>query len=384
MQRRSMLRILGVGGAVAVLGAAGGARYVATRSPTAALAPWTNASFDFADARMNALSYAILVPNPHNRQPWVAVFEDGNRVALYCDPARRLPETDPFDRQITIGLGCFVEQFRIAAAENGHFTRIELFPEGEAQPRLDRRPVARLKLERSAETRRDPLFAQLLARRTNKKPCDTGRPVPAEALQALVGMAEAPVVAASAAAESVAALRDLTWRAFEREARTAAKLKESVDLMRIGKAEIEASPDGIALGGPFLGLLAGLGMLDREQLADPGSSAFRQGLELYRELTGSAMAFIWFTTPGNSRSEQLAAGRAWLRVNLTATRLGLAIHPLSQALQEYPEMAELYRETHRRLAPTGGTVQMLARLGYGPTVEPSARWPADLALRPLG
>jgi hypothetical protein len=62
-------------------------------------------------------------------------------------------------------------------------------------------------------------------------------------------------------------------------------------------------------------------------------------------------------------------------VNLAATAAGIAFQPLSQALQEYPEMAPLYRDLHARLAPAGGTVQMLARIGYGPEVAPSPRWP---------
>jgi hypothetical protein len=53
------------------------------------------------------------------------------------------------------------------------------------------------------------------------------------------------------------------------------------------------------------------------------------------------------------------------------------MQPLSQALQEFPEMAELYAQVHDRLAPGGGTVQMWARLGYGPAVPPSPRWPLD-------
>ncbi len=385
MNRRKTLKILGAGGAVALLAVAGGARYVTTRTPTRALAPWEEASFDFDDARMEALSYAILAPNPHNRQPWVVAFESDNGVAVYCDPARRLPETDPHDRQITIGLGCFVELFRMAAAANGYATRVDAFPEGEPRLRLDRRPVARLALQRSAAARRDPLFDHVLARRSNKEPYDTGRPVPAEALTALAAAADGPVTAAAdGSEESVMALRSLTWRAHEREATTPAKLQESIDLMRIGKAEIEASPDGIDLGGPFLEILAGLGMLDRESLADPTSSAFEQGMDLYRDLMGTAMAHIWLTTPGNSRAEQLAAGRAWLRVNLTATNLGISIHPLSQALQEFAEMADLYQEAKARLAPDGDAVQMLGRLGYGPTIDPSPRWPARRALRTIG
>ena len=57
------------------------------------------------------------------------------------------------------------------------------------------------------------------------------------------------------------------------------------------------------------------------------------------------------------------------------------MQPMSQALQEYPEMAEIYKQTHDALAPAGQTVQMLARIGYGPTVPVSPRWPLEAKLR---
>jgi len=51
------------------------------------------------------------------------------------------------------------------------------------------------------------------------------------------------------------------------------------------------------------------GPLDREQLADPGSAAFRHELDMYRDITGTAMACLWLVTPGNGRREQLARNR---------------------------------------------------------------------------
>ena len=66
-----------------------------------------------------------------------------------------------------------------------------------------------------------------------------------------------------------------------------------------------------------------------------------------------------------------------MRINLKATELGIGVQPLSQALQEFPEMAPLYARVHEMLAPGGGTVQMWTRLGYGPGVGPSPRWPLD-------
>ena len=64
-------------------------------------------------------------------------------------------------------------------------------------------------------------------------------------------------------------------------------------------------------------------------------------------------------------------------MNLAATGAGLAFQPLSQALQEYPEMAGAFAAIHARLAPAGGTVQMLARTGYADLPQPSPRWPLE-------
>ena len=69
-----------------------------------------------------------------------------------------------------------------------------------------------------------------------------------------------------------------------------------------------------------------------------------------------------------------------MRIHLAATREGVAMQPLSQALQEYPEMAGHYKQAHELLAPSGGTVQMLARLGYADTVLPSPRWSLESVL----
>ncbi len=92
------------------------------------------------------------------------------------------------------------------------------------------------------------------------------------------------------------------------------------------------------------------------------------------------MAHIWMVTDGNSRQDQINAGRDWVRINLASTQQGIGFHPLSQALQEYPEMRDHFKEVHKRFAPEGGTVQMLSRLGYGPVVPKSPRWPLEAKL----
>ena len=105
------------------------------------LGPWRAAPASTAtDPRLRAAAWAVLAPNPHNRQPWLMRLDGTDTMTLFCDLDRRLPETDPFDRQILIGLGAFLELFRLALLEQGLDASITPFPEGEPQPRLDARP----------------------------------------------------------------------------------------------------------------------------------------------------------------------------------------------------------------------------------------------------
>jgi len=115
-------------------------------------------------------------------------------------------------------------------------------------------------------------------------------------------------------------------------------------------------------------------ILTRDGQLDPTSTGFQEGVKMYRSMLAATPAYIALTTPNNSRLDQIAAGRRWLRLNLETTKLGLALHPVSQALQEYEEMASHYDVAHRLLAKSGETVQMLGRVGYGPKTSRTPHW----------
>ena len=373
LSRRKFIALVGGGGVVA---ASGAVAWDVTRTPDAALAPWAQAGAP-QEARRRALSYALLAPNPHNRQPWIADLGEADTVTLYADPDRMLPHTDPYARQITIGLGCFLELMRMAAAEDGHRVELALFPEGEDPAALDGRPVARARFVKDAGAPRDPLFAHALARRSLKEPYDTARPVAPEALAALLGAASSVRAGGTVAQAEVAALRALSREAIDIELTTERTLRESVELYRIGWREVEANPDGISLGGAKIEALRLAGLFSREDAMKPDSPSAKASFGLVHAQMETAMGHVWLTTAGNSRAEQIRAGADWVRLNLAATGLGLGVQPLSQALQEYPEMAALHARIHKRLAPDGGVVQMFGRIGYGPSQGPTPRWPLE-------
>ena len=379
INRRNL--ILGVGGTLALVGA--GAAWRVTRMPEKAYLPWKQASTPELDPRLEVFRHAILAPNPHNMQPWMIRLIGQDSAEISCDLKRLLPHTDPFNRQIVIGFGCFIELAAIAASRHGLRLEVEPFPEGANETRLDTRPVARLRFITETGLTADPLAGFITARRSAKVPFDLGRPVASESFAGLRSAESALVRLGYSQSESgVQALRTLAATAFEMEMRTPHTLRESIDVLRVGSSEIDASPDGISLRGPLFEALSLLGPDKvRSQSLDPQSDTTTQQVNRYRQIFAQTPAFVWLTGLGNSRVHQLAAGRSYLRLNLLTTSLGLSLHPISQALQEYPEMAAHFAEARRLCGVKGDeTLQMLARLGYASPVSPTPRWPLEAKL----
>ncbi len=363
LSRRKFISLIGGGTIVAASGAAAG--FAATRTPNDALAPWSAAS-GYADPRKWAVSHAILAPNAHNRQPWLVDLNTPDQVIIWRDVDRDLPETDPYHRQLVISLGCFLEQMRIAAAEAGYDVTFDYYPDGEDGP-------AAIAHFANGGTK-DPLFAAIPNRRSCKEPFTDQLLSNAQ----IATLQDFAIIKSDTA--DVEALKTLTWEAWLTETYYPPTMKESVDLMRLGKAEINANPDGIDMGGTFLESLMLAGLLTRDSLMDPNSTSFKQGEVIYQEMLHATPAYAVLTSKTNTRADQLDAGRQWLRLNLKTTQMGLALHPVSQALQEYPQMAAHYQKAHDLLAKPGETVQMLGRVGYGPQTPQTPRWPLETRL----
>lgn len=385
MNRRQFIRLAGGGIVTAAAVSAAGLASVPDVPPEAN-APWRQAGTGSeSDPRRTILSYAILAPNPHNQQPWLVDLSRPGEIWLYCDRQRLLPVTDPGSRQIVIGHGCFLEMAAIAARSLNVELEITPFPDGAFDAAgVDDRPVARMVL-RDGWGNSDPLFAHILARRSVKEPFDLSRPLSADLLQPLDQLTLPPglTLTSTAQPEQVAGIRSLLADAVRAEALTPAAHAESIRLIRTGRQQIIANPDGIDLGGGKMELLKLLGQLDPAVMLDPQSASFKSMLSKYDALCAATPALFWISSADNGRVSQIAAGRAYLRAALTAVALGLAVHPMSQALQEYPEMQPLQQRLYRATeVDAGRTIQMLARIGwYSASVSPSPRRGVDAIIR---
>eukprot|EP01041_Mallomonas_annulata_P034085 gene34085-56797_t len=212
-----------------------------------------------------------------------------------------LPATDPPNRQITLGCGAFLELLNLAACERGLRADMALWPEGEPQPLLDERPIARIRLTPDPSIRPDPLFRQITQRQTNRVAFDLTQPPSATDLQKVTLVAVAPLAAGSiTAATDLARTIVIGQRGFAREMTTPATSLESAKLTRIGAKEIARHRDGISLQGPFLEVMAATGLLSREAMADPKSFATKSAIDMFGKTIEATPAFLWLKGQDNS------------------------------------------------------------------------------------
>jgi hypothetical protein len=378
MQRRAFVQLLGGG---AILGA--GVSGCSAGMPAEAVAAWSEAGREDAsnaDPRRWALGHAVLAPHSHNLQSWLVDLSRPGEIELRCDLTRLLPETDPWSRQIMMSQGTFIELLDIALRERGQRAEIQLFPEGAPGPRqLDARPVARIRVGPDASVAKDPLFAQIKRRHTNRLAYDPKVPVGAAAWQAMASAVQPHAFAFghvdATQPEMLARHRAIANEAWRIELSTPNTFLESLKVMRVGAAEVAKYRDGLTLLDPMVVALDKVGLFDRSKAPAPDSYTVSSQVKDFAKKMDSTAAFLWLTSEGNERATQVNAGRAYARVQLAATGAGLGMQPLSQALQEFPEMAAPYAEIHRLLGATPGrqTVQMWARVGHAPDVGPAPR-----------
>jgi hypothetical protein len=374
--RRRFLRVVGGGVVLAATAAATGC---SSALPPEAVQAWQGPDAAEADPRRWALAYAILAPHSHNLQSWRVDLRRPGEILLTCDLTRLLPQTDPFSRQIMMSHGTFLELLDIAARERGQRTEIALFPEGAFGPAgPDTRPVARIRFVPDGTVKRDPLFAQILRRRTNREAYAAVEPAPAS-LQAITAAAAAPGLRVGFAGGADPALlarhRAIAAEAWRIELVTPRTIMESYRVLRVGPDEIARHRDGLSINAPMVRMLDAVGLFDRTRPPGPDDYATRNQIDDFNRKLEATPAFFWLVSDGNDRVTQVQAGRAYARAQLAATAQGLAMQPLSQALQEYPEQAAPYAQIHALVgaSPPEQVVQMWARLGQGPAIAPAPR-----------
>lgn len=375
MQRRNFIKIVGLGGTFIMFN---GLQSCKTDNQSGTIREeWNpeNVAKQYDDIRLKILCFAILAPNPHNKQPWKIDLSKTDEISLYVDEERLLPMTDPFHRQIYIGQGTFLEMLSISAKEFGYNPKIELFPDGvDSVKNTGKSPVAKISLVK-ADVQKDKLFKYIPFRVTNRRTY-TGPALAEIELQELnksYDMENYPVMLVTDS-EKIKKLSEIMTEGMKIETFLDRTHAETVNMIRFNDEEITKYRDGF--GFEQLGV-TGISKFFAEKFIGRDkafSNSFKERtISATNEMTKTAKAFGIMFSKNNERIDQVEMGRRYSRVHLTATKLSLAMQPMSQVLQEYEELSEVQKRFLETIKPFEGIPQMLFRIGRAEPTPHSPR-----------
>ncbi|MBP3039568.1 hypothetical protein J9303_08715 [Bacillaceae bacterium Marseille-Q3522] len=343
------------------------------------LEPWQkNYAEKFSDPRIRLVAHGLLAGNGHNMQPWRIQLDKSDPMVfyLYADSDRLTNEVDPVARQFLVTQGAFLEYVRIAGKKLGYETAIELFSKGsydeENLPEsMKTKPVAKVTLTES-EPENNPLYDFIFLQDTNRSAYEATK-LTSEQIRQLQSLNNDEDISVEIFQdqENLDILGEYAMESATIEANTDRVMEESAKIFRANeyqknKYRYGYSVEGQGTGGFMRHILQGLVTLFPAM--NSGSAAKDAFIQSTKASVDSTPAYVMIITKDNSRLSQVKSGMLYSRMVLEAQHLGLVMQPLSQALEEYPEMNGPYTGIHNDYAKDGGTIQMLLRIGE-PTME---------------
>lgn len=355
-----------------------------------AYAPWDEWQGSIVDGLRRPLHAAILAANPHDTQPWL--FELGDEtITVYADRIRNLGAFDPFRREMQLGLGAAIENLVRAANVYGYTAFVRpvagrLAPSPPDVPTV----VAHISMDPAAPGR-DLLFEAIPNRHTNRGPYRDTLVAP-HALASLASLADSDQVRIAFLTDAGARgeMAALIVAATEKIVADPDMSQASARWIRTGRREVEAHRDGITIDAA--GLSPATAMFGK-LMPDMGA-ATQDSYWLDNTKTTQVHAPVLGAILVKDRLDgagAIAAGRAWQRLHLAATTMGLAAQPLNQPVECIDRATELGRADSFQAAlvklakAPGWQPTFTFRLGYAEKpAPPSPRRPLDDAIKSSG
>lgn len=341
---------------------------------SAYLEPWKkDYAQKFNDPRIRLTAYGLLAANGHNMQPWkIRLDKDDPMVFyLYADSDRLTKEVDPFARQMMITQGTFLEYVNIAGDKSGYKTDIELFPQGgydeeNLDESMNTMPVAKITLTK-ATSQSSPLYDYMFLPDTNRAPYQSTK-LSSEQIDELenINTDDNISIKIFQDKESIDKLGDYAMKGASIEAGVNRVMEESEIIFRANEYQKNKYSYGFSIEGQGTsGIMKHLmqGLVTLFPSMNSGKAASNILINSTQVSVDNTPAYAMIITKDNTRLSQIKSGMLYSKLILVAHQQGLAMQPLSQALEEYPEMKEIYNSIHQEYAPEGGTIQMFIRLG---------------------
>ncbi|WP_378956628.1 Acg family FMN-binding oxidoreductase [Pelosinus sp. sgz500959] len=296
---------------------------------------------------------ASLAPSGHNTQPWTIRMINRNHWVLGTEKSRWLPAVDPENREVLLSLGAFLENLIIAAGIKGYDVETEI----RANHPLDSE-IVDIKLYKTHKTTNFNEEKIILRRTIRNNFLNDSLSV--EDLKEIISDDQDSFTYYPQESQGGKYLKEGTILANRIQAYRNSAQEELAKWIRWSKDDVRRYMNGLT---PETMEIQGIARLYVENFYSNKSvmdNSFREDTirTVQRQVNGGS-GWLLLESKDSSILELIATGRKLQRMWLKVRGKMIAIHPMTQMLEEEPLLQQIVSELN-----SNKKIQFLLRVGY--------------------
>ncbi|MBC7889205.1 MAG: nitroreductase [Ferruginibacter sp.] len=318
------------------------------------------------------LYLASLAPSGHNTQPWFVKYIEPYHWVIGNDKTKWLPGVDPTQRETILSIGAFLQNLEYAANNRGYDCHFDILA-----TRNQDENIMDVKLIKSGIIHHYNI-QKIVQRRTVRSNYLTDA-LKSEDVDYLIKEEPGSIHFISNTTKEYGWLNEQTIEANRIQSYREAAQKELANWIRFSSKDAEQYRDGLTTAGMEIEGIPGWVLRNFYGKSAVMKNSFRkESVDKVRKQVSASAGWLLITSKDISITSLLETGKRMQRLFLKVREKAIAIHPMTQILEESPTNQTLHQSIG-----ISDPVQFILRTGYLKTYPPpvSLRRPVERFVR---
>lgn len=318
------------------------------------------------------LYLASLAPSGHNTQPWFVKYIEPYHWIVGNDKSKWLPGVDPTQRETMLSIGAFLQNLEYAAGKSGYACQFTLL----ATTNQDEN-VVEVKLTDAMNSVKYDI--QKIKQRRTVRSNYLSDVLKKEDVTYLANDETDFIHYIPNSSKEHQWLNEQTIEANRIQAYRDDAEKELAEWIRFSSKDAKTHGDGLTLASMEIEGITAWYLRNFYGKADVMKNSFREkSIDSVKDQVAKSAGWVLITSKDNSVAALLETGKRLQRLLLKIRDKNIAIHPMTQILEE-----SVIRQTLHSSIGISDTIQFILRTGYVKNYpQPvSLRRPVDLFVR---
>jgi hypothetical protein len=307
----------------------------------------------FKTGEKEILFLASLAPSGHNTQPWFVKYTEPYHWTICNDKSKWLPGVDPTQRETILSIGAFIQNLEYAANSLGYTCQFDVL----ASANQDENIMNVKLIKSSSSTKYD--IQQIKQRRTIRSNY-LNEVLRKEDVDYLINDGSNFMHFIPNTAKEFQWLNEQTIEANRIQANRDDAEKELAEWIRFSSKDAKAHCDGLTMASMEIEGIAAWYLRNFYGKADVMKNSFRKkSIDSARGQVAKSAGWLLITSKDNSVATLLETGKRLQRLLLKIRERNIAIHPMTQILEETATRQILHSSIG-----ISDNVQFILRTGY--------------------